>query len=62
MRKNERTSSSLTAGRVEVFYSGRWGTVCSNGFDLTDARVLCQMLTGSSTVLRYGTVESEGLG
>ena len=62
MRKNERTSSSLTAGRVEVFYSGRWGTVCSNGFDLTDARVLCQMLTGSPTVLRYGTVGTEGVG
>ena len=60
--KNERTSRSLTAGRVETFYDGLWGTVCSDGFDSTDASVLCQILTGSSRYLKYGTVESDGLG
>ena len=25
--KNERTSRSLTAGRLEIFYDGRWGIV-----------------------------------
>ena len=61
MTKNERTSRSLTAGRLETFHDGRWGTVCSDGFDSDDAAVLCQILTGSSQVLIYGTVESERL-
>ena len=61
MSRNEKTSSNLTAGRLEVFFSGKWGSVCSNGFTLTDARVFCDVTTGSTTVLRYGSVGSEGL-
>ena len=62
MTKNERTSRSLTAGRLEIFYDGRWGTVCSDGFDSNDASVLCKIPTGSLRYLRYGTVESDDLG
>ena len=59
--KRERTASYLLAGRVEVLHNGQWGTICNKGFDSIDAQVLCQRLTGSSLVLRYGEVGSYGL-
>ena len=38
-------------GRVEVYYSGQWGTICSRGFDWEDAHVICVM-AGFGTAVR----------
>ena len=33
-----------TSGRVELFFNGRWGTVCRNEFNKISGQVICRQL------------------
>lgn len=55
--------SSPQAGRVEIEYSGLWGTVCQEGWDMRDANVSCHQLGYSKAVsIRTGAAYGRGTG
>lgn len=43
--------SDSSAGRVEVFMNGEWGTVCGQEFNITDAQVVCHQLGHSQAAI-----------
>ena len=48
---------------MEVVYNHRWGTVCDDGWDDTDAGVVCRQLGfGSSGIATESSIFGEGIG
>ena len=55
-RLDTTTKSSWKSGRLEVWFKGEWGTVCSDRFDDNDAAVVCRTigLTGGAKLFSQG--------
>ena len=41
------------AGRVEVFYQGKWGKICRDKWDINDAKVVCRQLGFQSAIAEF---------
>ena len=47
------------AGRVEVFYQGKWGKICRNEWDINDVKVVCRQLGFQSALAEFIGMETK---
>lgn len=65
--QGDRTDSSFSAGRLEIFINSTWGSICADNFNMTDANVACRQLgyqgavsTDTSFHTPYGKGRDDG--
>ncbi len=54
--------TSATAGRLEVYHDGTWGSVCGVGWGQNDANVVCKQLGYARALSNSGNVGQYGYG
>ena len=54
--------SSYNEGRVEILFNGVWGTICSDGWSLNNAIVVCRSVGFSGANTFYVTSSQYGPG
>ena len=59
--QNGFTNSSYTSGRLEIYHSGRWGTVCDYTWTTANTRVACRQLGFSTSNTSWTTSSAGGL-
>ncbi|XP_067661777.1 uncharacterized protein [Haliotis asinina] len=50
------------AGRLEVYHGGEWGTVCDDGFDMNDAKVVCRAFGLNASSVKASAHYGQGSG
>ncbi|XP_064424023.1 scavenger receptor cysteine-rich domain-containing group B protein-like [Latimeria chalumnae] len=54
---------SACEGRLEIFHNGAWGTVCGDGWDMSETSIVCQQLDcGKALGYKHNAYYGQGTG
>ena len=46
-----------SAGRVEIYYNGEWGTICDDHWTINEANVICRELDFPNPIAAYSNAQ-----